>query len=163
MPNLHPMVVHFPIALIFVILACDIIGHVTQRQSFITAGSIVTVLAMLGALAALISGLIAEETVQHTGAAHNLLETHELLGYVYTGTLAAMAIFRFAIGKRLYGNLGYIAVLLSLIAAGVVSYGGYLGGEMVYTHGVGVKAVQQSVGGEATPHSHDDEDSGYRH
>jgi len=139
MPNLHPLIVHFPIALIFVILACDFIGFFMKRDFYLKIGSVITIFALVGGLAALLSGILAEETVEKSiGSAHDLLERHELMGYMYIGVLAAMAIFRFAIGKRLFGRLGLIALLLSLIASGIVAYGGYLGGEMVYAHGVGV-------------------------
>ena len=142
MPNVHPLLVHFPIALIFVIVVCDLIGMILHKESFIFTGTIVTVFAVLGAGAAVLSGLIAEESVEESEQVESLIQTHELLGFVYLGLILFLLIYRLALRKRLSGMTGWIAVIISVAAAVVVSIGGYIGGEMVYRYGTGVAAVQ---------------------
>ena len=48
MPNIHPVIVHFPIALIIVALAIDLVGLIFRKISWIPRMS--TVLFVLGAL-----------------------------------------------------------------------------------------------------------------
>jgi hypothetical protein len=50
--------------------------------------------------------------------------------------------FRFVFRKKLEGQLGWLALALSLIGAAIITYGGYLGGEIVYRHGTGVIAAE---------------------
>jgi uncharacterized membrane protein len=113
-----------------------------KKENFIRAANILTVFALMGAILAVASGLFAEETVWHPESAHELLETHETVGFVFTGILIVLAVFRFAVGERLFGNAGWIAFVVSLAAALVVAYGSYLGGEMVFRYGTGVKEAQ---------------------
>ena len=152
MPNIHPLLVHFPIALIFVIVVCDLIGMILRKESFVFTGTIVTVFAALGAGAAVLSGLIAEESVEESEQVESLIETHESLGFVYLGLILFLLIYRLALRKRLSGMTGWIAVIISVAAAVVVSIGGYIGGEMVYRYGTGVAAVQGASDSEIDDH-----------
>jgi uncharacterized membrane protein len=142
MPNIHPIIVHFPIALIVVVAIFDLIGLVLKKKRFVQTANILTVFAVLGTIMAVASGLLAAESVWHTDFGHELLETHETVGFIFTGILVVLAIFRFAVGERLFGKAGWIAFVLSMAAAAVVAYGSYLGGEMVYRYGTGVKEAQ---------------------
>jgi uncharacterized membrane protein len=165
MPNIHPLLVHFPIALAFVILAMDLIGVLFKRPSFIDAGTKVSVFAALGAAAAVISGLIAEESVSVPDIAHDLFETHEALGFAFLGVIIVAAIFRLAMGKKLRERLTWIAVTLSFVASAIVGVGGYIGGELVFKYHVGHQI--QAAGGSETliPNSdkdaHDDDHGGH--
>lgn len=145
MPNLHPLIVHFPIALIIVVAMCDFIVIMTARKSFSQAATIVAVFAALGAITAVITGLLAADSVWHPEAAHELVETHETVGFVFLGLVIILAVFRLAAGDRIHGRFKWIGFFIALAASGVVAYGSYLGGEMVYTHGAGVKQAESSV------------------
>ena len=142
MPNIHPIIVHFPIALIVVVAICDLIGIISGKRSFILTANIVSIFAGIGAVMAVISGLFAEKSVWHPGPAHELLETHEMFGFIFLGVIIVTVIFRLAIGDKIYDRFAWIGFVLALIASGIVGYGGYLGGEMVYTHGAGVMEAQ---------------------
>lgn len=124
--ELHAAIVHFPIALLPASLAADAAGlHQAGRAGMaLAAGS--------GALAAA-SGLIAQEEAAVEGPAHDLLATHRTLNVGALGLTTALAAYR-AGGRR--PGVGYFAA--GLVALGMVAYSAYLGGQMVYTHGVGV-------------------------
>lgn len=142
MPNLHPIIVHFPIALIIVAVICDLIGIISRKRSFIQTANIVSVFAAIGAVFAVVTGLLAEGSIWHPGPAHEILETHEMFGFIFLGVIIVTVIFRLAIGDKIYSRLKWIGFIMVLIASGIVGYGGYLGGEMVYTHGAGVMEAQ---------------------
>lgn len=142
MPNIHPMVVHFPIALIIAAFVIDVIGLIIKSDKLIYAGTIITLGALVGAVGSVLTGLIAEDSVWHPGAAHELLETHELLGFISLGIIAAVAIVRWTLRDRLAGLVGWLIIVVTAVAVGFVAYTGYLGGEMVYTYGAGVKAAE---------------------
>lgn len=143
MPNIHPLIVHFPIALIMVIFILDFLGVLFKRKSFLSTANILTIFAAAGAVMAVVSGLIAEDSIWHTDAAHELLELHETIGFTVLGLTLILLVLRPAVKKKkLFGSLGWLAVLLSFVASVLVGYTGYLGGEMVYKYGAGVQQAQ---------------------
>ncbi len=75
--HLHPMIVHFPIALIIVGFLSDLIGVVTKRQFFTTAGLYLIALGSTGTIAAYLSGDMAGDGVAEVGALGAALEDHE--------------------------------------------------------------------------------------
>jgi hypothetical protein len=81
-----------------------------------------------------VTGLIAQEEAQVSGEAADLLVTHRNLNVSLTAVSALMAVWRW--GRREPGA-GYLA--LGLAGLGAMGYSAYLGGKMVYEHGVGVK------------------------
>ncbi|OGC91501.1 MAG: hypothetical protein A2W25_00560 [candidate division Zixibacteria bacterium RBG_16_53_22] len=142
MPNVHPLLVHFPIALIFAVILTDLIGLLSKRENYLRVGTILTLFALAGAIAAVATGLFAEETVWHSEAAEELIETHELLGFVYLGLVVLLTIVRLAFGKRPAGGAGWIGLAIAVIAAAIVSFGGHIGGQLVYRYGTGVMGMQ---------------------
>lgn len=123
----HPALVHLPIALLPASLAADAAGmHDAGRAGIaLAAGS--------AALAAA-SGVVAQEAVETDEVSHDLLATHRTLNLGVLGATVAMALHR--AGREQPGG-GYLA--LGLAAVGVTLYSAYLGGRMVYAHGVGVE------------------------
>lgn len=125
--ELHPSLVHLPIALLPATLAADVLDWTSvpglaeagRREMALTAGT--------AALSA-VTVLVAQKEVAVEGKAHDLLVTHRTLNLSLVGLTTAMAFYR--------TGLGYLAT--GLLGLGVTVYSAYLGGEMVYTHGVGV-------------------------
>jgi len=143
MSNIHPLIVHFPIALIIVVFALDFLGAAGRRQSLISAANILSIFAALAAVAAVTTGLIAEESVWHTEDAHELIELHETIGFAVLGAALVSLIFRPAVRKKKSrSSLLWVAVIISLVAAILVGYEGYLGGEIVFRHGAGVEKAR---------------------
>jgi uncharacterized membrane protein len=143
MSNIHPLIVHFPIALIIVVFILDLLGALSRQKTLTSAANIVSIFAALGAVIAVISGLMAEESVWHIDEAHDLIELHESIGFAVMGLALVSLIFRPAIKKKKSkSSLLWIAVIISLAAAVLVGYEGYLGGEMVYRHGTGVEKAR---------------------
>jgi uncharacterized membrane protein len=143
MSHLHPMTVHFPIALIFVTFAIDLAGKVLKRDKFMYAGTITTVFALASAIAAVITGLVTEDTGWHPASVAGILETHELMGFIVLGLVAVLAIVRLAFHDKLDTAIGWLPVVIGGVAIVFVTYGGYLGGEMVFTHGAAVKPAEE--------------------
>jgi uncharacterized membrane protein len=160
MPNIHPLLVHFPIALIFAVIVIDLIGFFRKNEAFLRAGTIITLFAAAGAIAAVVSGLLAEESVWHSEAAEEIIEKHELLAFIYLGLIVLLAIVKLAANRKPLGPIGLAGLVIAVVAAGVVSFGGYLGGELVYSHGTGVTGMQQRLesGSEDDSTAYEDEE-----
>ncbi len=141
MPNFHPLFVHFPIALIVVIAFCEIAALLTRKTIFRQASLVLAVFVVFGAIGSVATGLAAEESVEHSAAAHELMETHELVGIIFLGIVVIYAVMRLVFRNRSGGITALICAILAVVALAVVFYGAYLGGEMVYRYGVGVQTA----------------------
>lgn len=173
--NIHPIIVHFPIALFLTGFALDVIGHLFQRETLKRVGLILIVLGALGALAAMLSGQLAEESVEEhlSGAGERVLDTHEDLGKLTAYLLLAIAAIRLILAASWLSRWRWAAgaALAIYLIAGVLGVGaltatGYYGGELVYRYGAGVQLSQPALGSSGdqtalplpTPGRDDDDD-----
>src|SRR5690625_620843 len=77
-PNIHPIVVHFPIALLVVALLLDLIRIVKREHTGLNlAVQILYGLGTLGLIVSFITGRQATETVEVAGQAFSVLASHE--------------------------------------------------------------------------------------
>ena len=132
--EIHPSIVHFPIAVLPVAIGADLLGRLTGSRTLSEIGRMLMPVAAAGAAVSAVTGLIAQEEVQASGVASDLLVTHRNLNVSLTAITALMAARRWNEDEA---GAGYLA--LGLAGLGALSYSAYLGGKMVYEHGLGVK------------------------
>lgn len=142
--EVHPAMVHAPLTLLPLAVGADLVGRMTGSPTAYAVGRTAIVAAAGTAVLAAASGLIAQEEVRAEGLAHDRLVTHRNLNLAVTAAGGVMAAWR---AGRERPGWGYIAAGLSAI--GVALYTAYLGGKMVYEHGVGVEAANGLARGEA--------------
>ena len=139
--HLHPMIIHFPIALLMIGFLADIIGVVFKKEFFTKAGFYLLILGTIGVIAAYLSGNLAGEGIEEAGSLKQALENHEHAAELSLWLMVATAVVRLAIvtAKKYTGVFKYAALVLFL--AGVLSIvrTGYYGGELVYKHAAGVQ------------------------
>lgn len=144
---LHPMLVGFPITLFIGAFVTDVV-YLATNEAFWARGSVWLLAAgvAMGLLAA-IPGAIDLLTLEHPRR-WRLAWIHGLLNLGLV-TLAAVNLFlRWRNPESAVAPLG---ILLSAICVGLLAITGWLGGEMVYRHGVGVsKAVGHVMGSDAS-------------
>lgn len=138
---IHPMIVHFPIALLIVGLLADIIGLLSKKEFFSKAGFYLLILGTLGVIAAFITGNLAGEGVTEAGSLKQALENHEDAAELSIWLISAAAVVRiiFAVMKKYTGILKWIAFALFLIGVLSIARTGYYGGELVFKHAAGVQ------------------------
>lgn len=144
--EVHPALVHFPITLLPAALAADALGLATGSRTLMELGRRTIPLAAASAAVAGVFGLVAQQAVQLDDETTDLVITHRNLNLGAIALTAGMAVSRSRAEKP---SLGYLAA--GLAGLGTVMYSAYLGGHMVYEHGVGV----QKAGGlneEMAPH-----------
>ncbi|HSD64248.1 MAG TPA: DUF2231 domain-containing protein [Ignavibacteriaceae bacterium] len=137
---IHPMIVHFPIALLIVGLLADFIGLISKKEFFSNAGFYLLILGTLGVVAAFITGQSAGEGVTETGSLKLALENHEDAAQLSIWLMSAAALVRimFVAIKKYSGVLKWIAFALFLIGVLSIARTGYFGGELVFKHAAGV-------------------------
>ncbi len=135
---LHPALVHLPIALFPLSLLLDLVSWVLPRPELhLVRGAFITLAAGIAtAVVAAIAGLVDYTSIRDDHPTKKTATLHMGLNLVAVGLFAA------GLGLR-YGSLdldhtGLPALLISLVAVGVLGYSGYLGGDLVYNNGIGV-------------------------
>jgi len=132
--ELHPAVVHFPIALVPLSVAADAIGSSGRQPRWAWMGRTLWRVAAGAAALAAVTGLVAQEEVQVSDDAFPLLATHRTLNLA-----AGAGILSLAVGRRSREHATAAEVGLGLLTLGAMAYSAWLGGRMVYEHGIGVK------------------------
>lgn len=154
--NVHPAIVHFPIAFLTAFLLLEIIGLAFRSPVVRQVASGMLYLGALGAIAAVIAGLIAAGSVPHGEAVHEILEWHERAGLIVAGLSVGLALWRVLARARFSSMAQALHLFLAGILMVCLFFGADLGGLMVYQYGVGVKGLQQA---EEIHHHHGDEGS----
>lgn len=120
----HPFLVHFIVALYLAAFILDLAASVRNSEKLRFAAWMNHIGAMLGALGAVISGLIAKSRSLFVDEAVSLLERHETAAFVVFALVAGLFFWRFsARGKipasfpRLYWLLSAITVIILLLTA----------------------------------------------
>lgn len=131
--EIHPALVHLPIAFTPVAIGADLIGRATGNRSLLSFGQKAIAVAAVGAAVSGTSGLIAGEEVNVEGRSRDMLMTHRNLNFVAALAVGALALWR---ARRNRPSASYLAV--GAVVTGVFAYTAYLGGKIVSEYGAGV-------------------------
>lgn len=141
--RMHPVLVHFPIALLIagVLFECVSIVLRRDRDKPSPAALACVVVGALGAAIAAWAGWLNADIEPHGSGVSDLMETHRWLGIV-AASLAGVALIGGLIGAsgkaRAMTGLYRVALVL---AAGVVGVAGHWGGSIVYGEGYLTEAL----------------------
>jgi uncharacterized membrane protein len=133
--ELHPAIVHYPVALV-VVGAVGLLAYAIVRREWLRwFGPILLTLALAGAGAAYFSGESAHDRAEAAGVPHAEITKHENTAIASIGVLALAALLGWAaaVGKR---GL-WMAAPLAVIAAGMILWTAHLGGKLVFIYGAG--------------------------
>jgi uncharacterized membrane protein len=131
--EMHPSLVHLPITLFPTAIGIDLVGRATGNSQLLETGRRAIGFAAIGAAVSAITGLIAQEEVKVEGKTMDMLITHRNINLTATIMSALMSRWR---ARQSKPTAAYLA--LGLAGIGALTYSAYLGGELVYHHGVGV-------------------------
>ncbi len=145
--HLHAMIIHFPIALLMAGFLSEVIALFSKKEFFSNAAFYLLLLGALGASAAYLTGSYAGEGIEE-GPLKSPMELHEQAA-TFTLILAiATALFRVVVYYFKYNRnwTKWVGIILFAALAGSVARTGYLGGQLVYSHGAGVQLALPDFG-----------------
>ena len=137
METVHPLIVHFPIALLLTSAGLDLAAVALRRPTLHRIALWNLVLGTLGAGAAVWTGLRAEEVAKHSFEIWRIITLHKRLGFctLILGLMGGGA--RLITRDRLSPTARGGTMLLAVLMATTLTWGAYLGGRLVYECGVG--------------------------
>jgi len=133
--HFHPMLVHFPIALIALGFVAELASLFIKKE--VCLYKIGFYLLIAGTLSAVISGLSGLLfTGDMSGSAGEIKETHELFAWITVGLLVVTSIMKIIlqIQKSTNPGLKWVSFVLYAMAAVSVSITGFFGGTLVYNY-----------------------------
>jgi len=143
--NIHPLVVHFPIAFLVGAAFLYFLSWIFRNQTFAAAAFLLLLLGTLAAGAAVGTGLYAEEgvMVSHSVREH-LLELHETFMLVTLGLSIVLSIWAL-IARPFPKKTRWIFLLFFLVLLGIMTVGADYGARMVYDYNAGGSACSQPI------------------
>jgi len=133
--HFHPMLVHFPIALVAVGFLAEIAALYFKKEACLSvAGFYLLILGTLSALVAWGTGNFF--TAEMEGSAGAVKETHEQFAIATLVILIVVSILRIYLKTKNKESSGlkWVALILYALAAVCVSVTGFYGGTLVYNY-----------------------------
>ncbi len=138
----HPALVHFPVACWSLATIGDLTSLVFHDQRVWFISGVLLVLGLVAALAAMLAGLFELRKINEESPAMRVAVWHMSLVVIVWG-LYGLSLFMRLNGVTLMEPDG-VAIGLSVLGFLALCAAGWLGGALVYEHGIGVDAVKQS-------------------
>ena len=166
MIKLHPAIVHFPVALLSIAALFAVISLFKKNDFFKIAAFWNLLFGVIGAVAAVLTGLIEEQNLIHNEEVHQILVKHKFNGLAIM-ILSQILLTWYWVRKNKFKRNEYILWVSSLVIGTVmIIYQGYLGSQMVFEEGAGVKPMElqmEKQGESPGSHSHSDASGGHEH
>jgi uncharacterized membrane protein len=142
---MHPIVVHFVIAMVLFSFFCDAIGYFTRNHRLFEVSAWNLLVASASIFIAVIFGQFEAGLASPYDAAKSTLNLHTLTGWTLSAILVAITTWRIILRRRNPLKLppAYlgVATCLSLL----VLFQTYLGSQLVWVYGLHVEPVVQAM------------------
>ena len=151
-PNLHPLVVHFPIALLFAAAAVDLVSlPMPGSRPLRDTATWLYIAGAATAVCAYFSGYTAAQWVESTAEVETLVDAHADRAFAATWLFAFFASLRLAMSYilRPLRGLRIGAFAVALVGLGALVQTALHGARLVFEQGLGVRAV--AVARQASP------------
>jgi uncharacterized membrane protein len=146
--TMHPIVVHFVIAMVLFAFLCDVIGSLTRNYRLYEVSWWNLFFATISIFIAIIFGQIEAGLAEPYAAAVNALNLHTLLGWSLSGIIAAITAWRYVIRLNDPKQLPLPYFGVSLLLTGLVFFQTYLGDKLVWVYGLHtIPVVEATKGG----------------
>ncbi len=147
--TIHPIVVHFVIAMVLFAVLCDVIGFFTKNARLHEVSWWNLFFATLAIFIAVLFGQLEAGLAEPYNAAVSTLNLHTLLGWSLSGILAAITAWRYILRSRDPQKVPLAFMGASVLLTGLVFFQVYLGDKLVWVYGLHsapvVEAIRQGV------------------
>jgi uncharacterized membrane protein len=139
----HPMLIPFPLALWITSFVADVIFYFNRNQSLLLIAKFTLAAGIIGGLVAAVPGIIDWLAIRNADV-KRIANWHARLNIIALLIFAASLYLRTRYGAPWVGWRLTIPFLLSLVGVILIGISGWLGGDLVYKHGVSVKPQHDS-------------------
>ena len=142
---LHPIIVHFVIAMVLFSFFCDVVGYLTHNHRLFEVSFWNLFVAAVCILLAVILGQFEAGLAKPYEIAKPVLDLHTMMGWSLSAILVAITAWRFVIRNRnpLKVPTVYLGVATALVC--LVSFQTLLGTQLVWVYGLHVEPVVEAM------------------
>ncbi|MEC4819038.1 MAG: DUF2231 domain-containing protein [Scytonema sp. PMC 1069.18] len=142
---LHPIIVHFVIAMVFFSFVCDVVGYLTRNHRLFEVSFWNMFVASSAIFFAIIIGQLEAGLARPYEAAQQTLTYHTIIGWSLSALFVGITAWRFVIRARnpLKVPPAYLGVATFLLC--LVSLQVYLGSKLFWVYGLHVEPVVQAM------------------
>ncbi|MDO6352072.1 DUF2231 domain-containing protein [Synechococcus sp. YX-04-1] len=146
---IHPIVVHFVIAMALITVVFDVIGLISGKKNLFEVSFWNLIVATVAIFVAIIFGQVEAGLANPYGASRDILNLHSTIGWSLAGVLALLTGWRYVARQKDPANLPRGFLVFDLVLAGLVITQVYLGDKLVWVYGLHtvpvVEAIRQGV------------------
>lgn len=143
--TIHPIVVHFVIAMVLFAVFCDGIAYFTKNSQLYEVSWWNLAFATVSIFIAVIFGQIEAGLAEPYGGAIAMLDLHTLLGWSLSGLVAGVTAWRYVIRAQNKPRLPIPYMAASLVLVALVIFQTYLGDLLVWVYGLHTTPVVEAA------------------
>jgi uncharacterized membrane protein len=143
--TIHPIVVHFVIAMVLFAFVCDVVGYFTHNHKLYEVSWWNLFFATISIFIAIIFGQIEAGLALAYQAVEPVLNIHTIIGWSLSGILAAITGWRYVLRSRNPQTLPIPYLGIELLLMALVCFQVYLGDELVWVYGLHTVPVVEAV------------------
>ena len=140
---LHPLVVHFGLALVLVSAVLDLAGRIARRPVLHSVAAANLFIGAVGTIAAVASGMYAEVQLVMAHDVHQVLDAHKLFAFSAAAGVVVLTLWRLALRGQFPARAGALYLVLAMTTATLIGLAGHRGAELVFVHGTAVQALDR--------------------
>ena len=142
---IHPIVVHFVIAMALITVVFDLIGVLTRRRNLFEVSFWNLLVATVAIFVAIIFGQIEAGLATPYGASRDILNYHSTLGWSLAAILSLLTGWRYVARQKDPTVLPRGFLIIDSVLAALVFCQVYLGDKLVWVYGLHTVPVVEAV------------------
>ena len=142
---IHPIIVHFVIAMTLIAVLFDIIGIFTKRSNLFEVSFLNLIVATIAIFVAIIFGQIEAGLANPYGSSKDILNYHSTIGWSLAAILSIITGWRYVSRQNNPNNLSIGFLFVDIILAFLVCIQVYLGDQLVWIYGLHTVPVVNAI------------------
>ncbi|MEM8720801.1 MAG: DUF2231 domain-containing protein [Cyanobacteria bacterium P01_G01_bin.39] len=143
--TIHPIVVHFVIAMVLFAFFCDVVGYFSKNYKLYEVSWWNMFFATISIFIAIVFGQVEAGLAIAYDAVEPILNLHSIIGWSLSGIIAAITAWRYVIRSKDPKKMPLAYLGIGFLLTGLVFYQVYLGDELVWVYGLHTVQVVEAA------------------
>ena len=142
---IHPIVVHFVIAMVLFSFGCDVVGYFTGNRRLFEVSWWNLLVASVSSFVAILFGQFEAAIAPTYPAVEPVLTAHTFLGWSLATAVVSVTALRYMIRRRYPTKIPAVYLGISTTLVCLVGFQVYLGTQLVWAYGLHVEPVVKAI------------------